>query len=300
MMDEIAGYEKAGRIAAEVIAEGKRLAKPGVKLLELAERLESIIQEKGGKPAFPVNLSLNEAAAHYTPSADDEAVIGEKDVLKIDVGVHVDGFIGDTAVTLDFSCEKGKLVEASERALEAALSVLRAGARTSDVGEAIEREISTAGFRPIENLTGHSLARYNLHAGIEIPNIKTPYSTELKEGDVIAIEPFATDGAGRVGEGTRVEIFSLREPRPVRLREARRLLAYIEENYKTLPFAERWLSREFKQKVLLGSALRELALNGCIHQYPVLKEVKKGTVSQFEVTVVIEKDSARILTPHVQ
>jgi len=295
-VDELKGYSLAGRIAAEVLAEGKRLAKPGIKLLELAEKLESSIRAKGGKPAFPVNLSLNEAAAHYTPSIDDETVIGEKDILKIDVGVHIDGFIGDTATTLDFSGENGKLVEASDEALSNAISTIKAGVETSKIGEVIEHTIKSAGFKPIENLTGHSLARYNLHAGIEVPNVKTAYSTVLKEGDIIAIEPFATNGAGRVGEGTRVEIFSLQELRPVRLKEARRLLAYIDENYKSLPFAERWLSSEFRSKLLLNSALRELALSGCIHQYPVLKEVKHGTVSQSEVTVVVEKDSARILT----
>ena len=289
-------YEKAGRIAAEALSEGKRIAKPGMPLLELAERIESLIKEKGAQPAFPVNLSRNEEAAHYTPPFDDKTLIGEKDLLKIDVGVQVDGFIGDTATSVDFSGERGKLIEASDRALSDALSTIRAGSKTADLGAAVESAIKSFGFRPIENLTGHSLAQYNLHAGLEIPNIRTSRSTTLKEGDFIAVEPFATDGAGRVGEGPVVEIFSLEEAKPTRMREARRLLTHVADNYRTLPFAERWLHPSFRSKLLLNSALRELVLSGCLHQYPVLKDTGKGFVSQSEVTVVVEKDSCRILT----
>lgn len=289
-------YERAGRIAHEVLEEGKRIAKPGLLLLELAERLESLIREKGAKTAFPVNLSLNDMAAHYTPEHGDKTVIGEKDILKIDVGAHVDGFIGDTAATLDFSGEHGRLLEAAERGLETALSAMKAGAKTSEIGAAVESAIKSLGFKPIENLTGHSLAQYNLHAGTEIPNIRTPHSRVLKEGDILAIEPFATSGAGRVGEGSKVEIYSLVSPRPVRGREARRLQAHVSENYRTLPFAERWLYKEFSSRLLLHAALRELVLNSAFKQYPVLREVKGGLVSQAEVTVVVEKDAARILT----
>lgn len=289
-------YEKACRIAAETLAEGKKLAKPGMPLLELAEKLESIINEKGAKPAFPVNLSINDAAAHYTPAHEDKSVIGEKDVLKIDVGAQIDGFIGDTALTIDFSGENGKLLEAAERGLEAAIATARAGVKIGEIGAAVESEIKKLGFKPIENLTGHSLGQYTLHAGTEIPNIRTAHTHTLKEGDVIAIEPFATNGAGHVRETNVVEIYALESPQPVRMREARRLLSHAADNYRTLPFAERWLYKHFHSKLLLTSALRELVLNTTFRQYPVLKDAKGGLVSQAEHTVVIEKDSARILT----
>lgn len=289
-------YARAGAIAASVLSEGLKSAKPGTKLLGLAQKLEAMITEKGARPAFPVNLSINEAAAHQTPSHNDETAIGEKDVLKIDVGVEAGGFIGDTAATIDFSGERGALVEASERALEDALSLVRAGAKTSEIGKAIEGAIKSRGFMPIENLTGHSLGKYDLHAGVEVPNVETRHSFELKEGDALAIEPFATDGIGRVSEGNMVEIFSLEEARPVRQREARRILAHIESNFRTLPFAERWLYGPFKSKLLIDSALRELTLNGCLKQYPILKEVKKGMVSQAEATVIVEKDSCMVTT----
>jgi len=289
-------YEKACKIAFEVLQETKPLIKPGAKLLEIADAAENKIREKGAKPAFPVNISINEIAAHFTPEHESTAVLGEKDIVKLDVGVHIDGFIGDNALTVDLSNENGKLVEASEKALDAAISTIRSGVKIGDVGAAVEAVIKGYGFKPIENLTGHSLGEYELHAGVEVPNIGNKDPTQLSEGMVIAIEPFATNGEGRVSEAPDVEIFSLSEKMPVRMRESRRLLNYVEENYKELPFAERWLYKDFNSKLLLHAAIKELVFSAALKQYPILKESGKGLVSQAEVTVVVEKDSARVLT----
>ncbi|NYZ75985.1 type II methionyl aminopeptidase [Candidatus Micrarchaeota archaeon] len=289
-------YEKAGRIAFEVLQETKQLIKPGAKLLDIADAAENKIREKGAKPAFPVNISINDAAAHFTPENDSTKIFGEKDIVKLDVGVHIDGFIGDNALTVDLSNENGKLVEASEKALDAAICAVRAGAKLGDIGAEVEAAIKGFGFKPIENLTGHSLGEYDLHAGVEIPSVGNNDPNTLSEGAVIAIEPFATNGQGRVSEAPDVEIFSLEGKPPVRMRESRRLLTYVEENYKTLPFAERWLYKDFHSKLLLHAALRELVFAGALRQYPILKESGSGLVSQAELTVVVEKDAARVLT----
>ncbi|MCX6776844.1 MAG: type II methionyl aminopeptidase [Candidatus Micrarchaeota archaeon] len=289
-------YEKACKIAFEVLQETKSLIRPGAKLLEIAEAAEAKIREKGAKPAFPANISINEVAAHFTPEDDSTAVLGEKDIVKLDVGVHVDGFIGDNALTVDLSNENGKLVEAAEKALDAAICTIRSGVKIGDVGAEVEAAIKGYGYKPIENLTGHSLGEYELHAGVEIPNIGNKDPTQLSEGMVIAIEPFATNGEGRVSESPDVEIFSFSEKIPVRMRESRRLLNYAEENFRTLPFAERWLYKDFHSKLLLHAALKELVFSTALKQYPILKESGKGLVSQAEVTVVVEKDAARVLT----
>jgi methionyl aminopeptidase len=289
-------YEKAGKIAFEVLQETKQLIKPGAKLLDVADAAENKIREKGAKPAFPANISINDAAAHFTPEKDSTLVFGEKDIVKLDVGVHIDGFIGDNALTVDLSNENGKLVEASEKALDAAICTVRAGAKLGDIGAEVEAAIKGFGFKPIENLTGHSLGEYDLHAGVEIPNVGNNDPNTLTEGAVIAIEPFATTGQGRVSEAPEVEIFSLQGRLPVRMRESRRLLTYVEENYKTLPFAERWLYKDFHSKLLLHAALRELVFASALRQYPILKESGAGMVSQTELTVVVEKDAARVLT----
>jgi len=288
--------EKASSIAQEVARFSKEITKPGAKALDIAELLEAKIRELGAFPAFPINISINDVAAHFTPDVDDPLVIGDKDLVKIDIGAHIDGFIGDTAISIDFSNENGKLIEAAEKALDAAICTVRAGAKTSEIGAEIETAIKSYGFKPIENLTGHAIKQYDLHAGCEIPNISKQGGEEIKEGDVIAIEPFATNGEGRVSEGSVVNIFSLIEKKPARMREGRRVLNYVENNFQTLPFAERWLRKEFNSKLLLHAALKELIVIGSIRQYPILKEVGKGLISQAEATILVEKDSARVLT----
>ncbi len=292
----IEDYEKAGKIAREVLEEGAKKIKPGVKLLEVADWVEAELISRGAGIGFPVNISLNEQAAHYTPEHKCEKVFGEKDVVKLDVGAHVNGFIGDTALTVDLSGEYGKLLEASEAGLQAAISGMKPGVRVGEIGALVEAEIKGMGFKPIENLTGHKLGEYLLHGGVEIPNIRTSTSGVLEEGDVFAVEPFATNGAGRVSDSSQVEIFMFESRRPVRMRESRRLMLYSEEKFHGLPFAERWLYKEFQSKLLLGSALRELVAFGVLHPYPILSDAGKGMVSQAERTVVIEHDGARVLT----
>ncbi|VVC04797.1 Methionine aminopeptidase [Candidatus Burarchaeum australiense] len=294
--DVLEKYVKAGAIAGKAVRTGITMIKPGVRLLEVAEKVEQIVMEEGARCAFPVNISINEDAAHYTPAFGDERVFGEMDIVKLDVGAHVNGYIGDTALCVDLSGERGKLVEASAAALEAAIASIKPGVTAVEVGGAIEDEIRGRGFKPIENLTGHHVECYELHADGEIPNVRRGAKTLLEEGQVYAIEPFATDGAGSIAEGEFVEIFCFNEPVPVRMRESRRAMMFIEKQYGTLPFAERWLRREFKSKLLLEAALRELVVSGALRQYPVLTEVKKGMVSQAEHTILVEKDGARVLT----
>jgi len=288
--EELKNYKKAAEIAATVLKEVQ--VKPGMKILDLVNGIEDKIKELGGQTAFPANISCNEYAAHDTASLNDVRVIGEKDVVKVDIGVHVEGYIADTARTIDLSGENGKLLEASQKALENAVSTVKAGVNVEKIGGVIEETIKSYGFRPIENLTGHSLGQYLLHAGIEIPNFEARgRGAVLEEGDVIAIEPFATNGIGYVIETDRTEIFSALFELPSRNPLARQIFKNIKEKYHELPFAERWIADNFEKKV----ALRELIKNGSIHPYPVLREKSKGLVSQFEHTMIVEKDSASVL-----
>lgn len=289
-------YEKAGKMAASVLKEVPKLVMPGESYLDIAESLEKMIGDAGGRPAFPVNISINEIAAHFTPEANSVQLVGETDVVKIDLGVHLDGCIGDTAVTVDLSGEQGKLVEASEAALAAAIAFMKPGVKVGDIGEVIEKEITSRGFKPISNLTGHKLEPYLLHAGVEIPNVKTSDSYELEEGDIFAIEPFVSAGSGRVADTSQVEIFSLHATPPVRQKYSRELMGVIMQNYLSLPFAERWLSGVFNSRLTLATAIRELLNSGALHPYPVLRDTGKGLVSQSEHTVIIEHDSATVTT----
>lgn len=293
--DMIKNFIEAGRIANKILKETKKLVMPGQSILDIAETMEKRIYEEGARPGFPVNICTNETAAHFTPPSDYKGLIDEKDVVKIDFGVHIEGCISDNAITIDFTKEHGNLVEASENALNAAISTMRAGKHVGEIGKVIEYEIRRKGFVPIENLTGHMILPYRLHVGPIIPNIGKDSGYVLKEGDVFAIEPFATDGKGSVKDANIVEIYSIAEIKNIRLRKSREVFAYAFENFFTLPFAKRWLEKRFKSRVLLGLSLRELLNADVFYQYPVLKEVENGIVSQAEKTVIVEKDSVRVL-----
>ena len=285
-------YRAAGRILVEVREAALELVKPGNRLLDVAEFVESGIRERGGEPAFPCNISRNEEAAHATPSIDDESVFGQDDLVKLDIGVHIDGYIADSAVTVDLSAD-GKhkeLISASESALYEAIKVIHDGVSTVEIAEVIENAIRERGYKPIVNLSGHGLSRYNSHAPPTIPNVKYEHGVILKTNDVIAIEPFATDGGGKVVEGGNVEIYSLIKPKPVRMREAKKLLNEIKK-YHGLPFARRWLPRE-----RLNLVLKTLKDTGVLRDYPVLREEDKGLVAQAEHTVIVKEDGCEVTT----
>ncbi len=272
---------QAGKIAAEVREFARLEAKPGIKLLELANKVEGRIFALGGRPAFPVNLSLNQVAAHYTPPMGDETVFNDNDVLKIDVGVHVDGYIADTACSVGFEDD---LIKASREAVEAAVKICRPGTKLCEIGRVIQETIESYEYTPIRNLCGHGLARYELHSGLSIPNYMNDSKVCLKDGDVIAIEPFATTGVGLVKESKLSEIFRVENPKPVRNMDARRLLKFLQDKYSTLPFARRWLSA-MPANILNLSILEK---EGVVHHYPELREESRGLVSQAEHTVIVD------------
>ncbi len=286
-------YITAGRILKETRDETKKLVSPGASLLEIAEKTESIIRKKGGLVAFPTNISINDIAAHYTPNENEKTVFGEKDVVKIDMGVHVDGYIADSAYTVCFDPDKKEMVSVIEKALEKALSLATPGRPVSEISEVIESEITSFGFKPVSNLTGHRLERYQLHTGFIIPNVRTGIKEILKENDVIAIEPFLTDGGGSIKEGRDVRIYMFEKQHPVRMTAARQVLSQSKEQFSGLPFALRWIKNP--RGILLNRAIRELVSVGAIYEYNVLKEILGGTVTQAEHTVIV-KDKPVITT----
>ena len=281
-------YREAGRILTEVRDNAVKRVKVGASLLELAEHIESSIKDKGAGVAFPANISINEEAAHATPSVNDKRIFG-RDLVKLDIGAHIDGYIADTAVTIDLGSNK-QIVKASQTALDAAIEIVKAGINTSEISEIIEKTITSFGFNPVVNLTGHGLEQYVQHAPPSILNKRTETGVNLKEGQVIAIEPFTSSGAGRVYEAGHAEIFSLLDLKPIRSSDARKVLREI-ETFKKLPFARRWL------KGRVDMSLRQLEAAGIIRPYPVLKD--HGLVSQSEDTVIVTVDGCEVITrPH--
>jgi len=290
-------YIQAGKIAASIRESAKGWAKPGITLLELADKIESAIARSGAQLAFPVNLSLNEFAAHYTPSLDDKTAIKKGDLLKIDIGVHIDGWIADTAITLNFNPQYDFLTKAVEEALASAIAVCKPGATVSDISAAIEDAIRSNGAQPISNLTGHGLEQYDIHSEPPIPNIRVISSHKLEADQVIAIEPFATtpEGIGHVKDSEHMLIFRLAEPKPVRNQDARKILAWAERT-EGLPFAQRWVERDLKLSGFkLNLALKELLDRGAVEAFPALREARGQPVAQTEHTIVVG-DSPLVIT----
>jgi len=287
--DILERYRTAGTLAARILKDGAHQIRVGSSYLELVESIEARVNEEGAELAFPLNLSLNEDAAHDTASWSDERILRKGDVVKLDLGVQIDGYIADTATTVDLGTNS-LLLDASREALEAAIRTVRPGATAGDLGAAVQKEIEGRGYRPIANLTGHGLGQYVLHQSPTIPNIAVNGGVVLEEGMVFAIEPFATTGSGHVREKSKIEIYSQLSTKPVRIPAGRTILEKIQDRHG-LPFSRRWLGER-----RLDLALPALIRSGNLHGYPVLADVPGSLVSQHEHTVIVTGDGCIVTT----
>lgn len=290
MDDEVYdAYREAGALARKVLRRGAGLVKEGASLLEMVEETEATVIEEGAQLAFPLNVSLNEAAAHDTAMHGDERTFSRGDLVKVDLGVQVDGYIADTALTVDLG-DHAMLVEASRAALEAAIATVRPGITAGELGAVIQAKIEESGYKPVANLTGHGLDRYDLHTKPTIPNIAMAGGAFIEEGMVFAIEPFATTGSGKISEATRVEIYQQIAARPARLPSAKRVLETARPR-RGLPFSRRWVPGD---KVEIG--LATLVRSGILHPFPVLHDVPGSFVSQAEHTLIVTADGCEVTT----
>ncbi len=294
-MDEqtLQKYKKAGEIAKKIREYAKEFIKADMKLVDIAEKIHKKIHELGGEPAFPVNLSMNDVAAHYHPLKDDETKASG--LLKVDIGVHVDGHIADTAVSIDLTPDKKhrKLIEAAELALENALKILAKNPTMHELGDVIQKTISSKGFSPVVNLSGHSIEEYEIHAGLTIPNYGNNNLQTLKPG-VYAVEPFATYGEGKIYEGKSGNIYSVVKKKNVRSPTARKILEYVSETYKTLPFSSTEIHERFG--ALSRLAIQELEREGILQSHNQLIEKSHQAVAQAEHTFIKTENGEIIVT----
>lgn len=290
-------FQHSGIILRETREELKRYVHENMRVIDVCEHAEELIRKKGGKPAFPCNVSIDEVAAHYTSPPNDQKMIPEKSVVKVDIGAHVDGYVADTAVTICFNPEYVSMVETAETALKAAVEIIGPGMSTSKLGGIIEKAIRSRGFKPISNLTGHQVGRFLVHAGTSLPNVSHVFSSTIKLGNVYAIEPFVTvkNAAGRVEDDKESTIFRFVKSRSQKDPHAKQLLKYVEENFRSLPFAERWLQNVVSEKYY-EEAFNELLRSKAIMDYPIFVEVSRKPVAQAEHTVLIVKDGCEVLT----
>lgn len=286
---------EAGRITGQAREMGREIVEVGASWLDVANEIEGYIRDEGAEPAFPVNISVNEDAAHDTAHPNDERVFEEGDIVKLDVGAHIDGYIGDTATTVLLGDRGQDLADAARAAREAAIDVVQAGVNVHEIGQVIQDTMHEHGCKPISNLTGHLIERHTQHAGISIPNI--PHGDkELEAGMVIAIEPFATDGAGSIHEADDGGIYHFERSKPQRQKHARQAMELLEKKYDKLPFASRWLVDDGVDARRMPMVLKALKRQQCIKAYGVLTEDADGLVAQAEHTMIVEEDGATVTT----
>jgi methionyl aminopeptidase len=288
---------ESGRILRETREELKGFIRENMPIIKVCEKAEELIRSKGAKPAFPCNVSINEIAAHYTSPPGDKRTIPENSLVKVDIGAHVDGYVTDTAVTVCFNHELRDMVETAEQALKKAIEIIQPNMSTSKIGAVIEQAIKSRGYRPISNLTGHQVGRYLVHAGTSLPNVAHISLTKVRLGEAYAVEPFVTvqNAAGKVEESGEVTIFRFVKQKPLKNPYAKKLLTYIEENFRTLPFAERWLQGIVPQEHY-QEAFRELLVSKAVMGYPVFVEASGKPVAQAEHTVLLVEDGCLVLT----
>lgn len=291
-------YTRAGHIASIVRENTRKRNHVGRTLYEICNSIEKEIRDNGGQPAFPVNVSINEIAAHYTAEPDDQIVIKDSDVVKIDLGVHINGYVADTAVTISYDPKYDQLVKVAELSLSEAIKIAKHTTKSSEIGKTIENTISYNGLKPIQNLSGHSLEQYIIHAGKSIPNIRTYGSSFLlSSNQAYAIEPFVTtnDGLGIVYEGKIRNIYSLISRKPTKDKEADEFIMHLWNKFKTLPFALRWLVDDFGESKA-RAMVEYLIKKKNVRAYPILIEGNNKVVSQAEHTVFITENLSYIIT----
>ncbi len=288
---------KAGRIASQVREEAKTIVEVGKPVIEICEFVRRRVSELGGGLAFPCNVDIDHVAAHYTSPLGDTTVVEDGSLVKVDIGVHVDGYIADTAATVCFDPSLRGLVDAAEAGLDEAIKAVRAGARSGDIGAIIERAIKARGAIPIRNLTGHRMARYVVHAGQSIPNVSSGNGHTLREGEVYAIEPFSVPptASGLITDGPTGHIYLFKKKRRIRSETAKRMLKVIQSEYRTMPFASRWIQEEFPGQDGV-EAFSELLRSKCVYSYPQLVERSRAPVAQAEHTVIVTEDGCTVTT----
>ena len=296
-------YKKSGEILSNTFDLIESIVKPGVSLLEIAEKAEKFIRKNSAQPAFPVNISINEIAAHYSPIINDDLLVPESSIVKVDAGVSVNGYLSDAARTFIFDDKWRHMKEAARKALDAAISIIKPDESVFKVGEIVQQTIEEEGFQPIVNLSGHSMSQYSLHDGISIPNYSVSKkirdsSHRFEIGKAYAIEPFVTSGIGRVTDGKEETIF--RQFSKLKDRNIspsiKEIYEYIEKNFHKLPFSWRWVYNAGFDIEDIEKADKKLHNDHVIHGYPILIESTQKPVTQEEETVFIGKKNVHIIT----
>lgn len=313
-MSEIDCLRECGKIHKKIKNNLKDYIQPGMKVIDIVNYIENNIKNDIGYNnnhlkcgiGFPTGISINNCAAHWTPEKNDNTIINKDDIIKIDFGIHKNGYIVDSAYTHSFNSKYQNLIDSTVEANKVAIQNSGVDAILGELGkdikeviESYELEIDnkTYKIKPVVDLTGHSISRYNIHSGKAVPNIHIPFYPErMKEGEIYAIEPFASSGKGRVFEDKNncshymIKNLNLKDNKLSE--KEKNFIKNIYKKYFTLPFCTRWLDNENIDYSLLNS----LSTKNIINSYPPLYDVKNSLISQHEHTISIKEKGIEILT----
>ena len=319
--DFLTEYREAAEVHREVRKYAKANIKPGMGLTEIAEMIEDGTRhltghmglEEGdnilGGVAFPTGLSLNHCAAHYTPNAGNKMVLKQEDVMKVDIGVHVNGRIVDSAFTVAFEPQYDNLLAAVKAATNTGIRAAGIDARMSEIGEAIQETMEsyeceingqTYPIKAIRNLNGHTIVQHSIHGGSSgksVPIVKGGSNEKMEEGEVYAIETFGSTGKGYVRDDMETSHYARMPDAPkvaLRVASAKKLLQSIDKNFGTLPFCRRYLDRLGHEKYLLG--LNNLVQSGIVQDYPPLVDVKGSYTAQYEHTILLRPNVKEVIS----
>ena len=289
-------YFKAGKISSEVRNLLRRKIRVGSSLLDIAEYVEMEIKKRKGSLAFPCNVCINEVAAHYTPSFNDKTVVKDGDLVKIDFGVHIDGYLVDNAISFSFNHNFDLMVNTAESALSNAIQSFKENVNVADIGTVINSTVQKRGYKVISNLSGHKIDQFQIHAGLSIPNIWVNHTQHLKKNEIYAVEPFVTtsSGSGTVIDTDFYNIYSIVSRKRTGNPSLDELSEKIWSSVKGLPFSSRLIANSDYEEI--EKDLRNLVNMKILRAYPVLVELNGTPVSQAEHTLALTENGTIVLT----
>tara|TARA_B100000795_G_C22801801_1_gene442346 strand:+ start:3101 stop:4114 length:1014 start_codon:yes stop_codon:yes gene_type:complete len=291
-----------------------------MKYFDIANHIEGLIKthsnfDKNNKfksgIGFPIGLSINECAAHWTPNPGEDRIWKQQDLVKIDYGVHVNGCIIDSAFTTSLSNDYNQLIEISKKSTQLAIDNCGVDAVLGDIGEIVEeyiesQEVEIRGkicpLKSTKDLTGHLIFPYLIHGPKSIPNFKIKYPVRMEENEFYAVETFPTTGNGRTNMDLECSHYMINSDRIVKNLDKEEklpkrenyLFKKLKETRQTLPFCRKWLKNEGIKGYQIP--LKNLVQMGIVNSYPPLMSQKDTFVAQHEHTIFIGKDKVHNLS----